>query len=663
MGIRLLMAAGLAATTIIPAAARTLSPEEALGRLNSDGRFKAASSATAPRLIDTGTVDGTTAYYIFTTADRTLFLGADDLSLPLLGYIDHPIGDTEGMPPQMKWWLNEYGREIAYANSSPLAVVADGQSSDSPDTKKPIAPLVKTRWDQSSPYNDLCPVSDGKRCYTGCVATAMAQAMKYFNWPEKGTGTLTYTWSGEQMSMNLDETTFQWADMSDTYSSANPGSSSQQEAVATLMKACGYSVEMNYGSTAAGSGASPYSIVPALVEHFGYDKATELHNRDFYPLDQWEEMIYENLATVGPVIYGGESQEGGHCFICDGYDTDGFFHINWGWSGDYDGYFQLSALNPAGQGAGGSAGGYNSAQDAVLGMRLPREGSSYPAPYLALQGSLIGGVEDGVLILEGGYHGGFFNLSNYAGSFDIGLMLRNTATGDTTYVTGATGRQVASMAGFVSIEYELPEGLAYGTYDAAPVYKVNGSGWTPFKIPQSSPSHVTLTVNADGISVDTSGHISVTGFTAPDGFNIGQVSTVVASVDNTFDEMREAQITLYLCTLTNSTTLTPVVSYGTETLDITARSLSTVTFSTVIPGDTPAGEYYVVFTNAAGNVISEPELVNLQLPSGITDVTDNTPDTPARYFNLQGISVESDALTPGIYIKVSGGESTKVMVR
>lgn len=658
---QLLLAGIFAALTGHFATSATLTPDEALQRLTASDRQKAPFQIS-PRLISTGHFDNLTTYYVFVANERTIFVGADDLSQPLLGYIDHPVDDIGKIPPQMKWWLSEYGREITYANKTTQTPTIDHTSND-PDTKSAIAPLVKTRWDQSAPYNDLCPESDGKRSYTGCVATAMAQAMKYFNWPEKGTGTLSYTWSGEQMSMNLDSVNLEWDQMIDTYSAAAPGTEQQRLAVATLMKACGYSVNMNYGSSTAGSGASPFSIVPALVGHFGYDKATELHMRDFYPLDQWEDMIYQNLATIGPVIYGGESQEGGHCFICDGYDTDGFFHINWGWSGDYDGYFRLSALNPAGQGAGGSAGGYNSAQDAVLGMRKPQAGSSYPDPYLALQGSLVGEVEGDMLVLGAGYQGGFFNLSSYPGSFDIGLEVKNNETGETIYQTAVKGEEIASMAGLVKLEYPLPNGLVYGTYSATPVYKVNGSDWTPFKIPQSSPTHVTLVVDSNGISVDSSGQISVESFTTPDGFNIGQTSTVIATIDNTFDEMREVQISLYLCQLVNETTLSPVISYGTETLDVAARGASTVTFSTLIPGDTPSGDYYVVFTDAAGKVISEPELVNLQLPSGISEIDDNNANTTTEYYTLQGIRVEKTDMIPGVYIKVSGGRSSKVVVR
>lgn len=663
---QLLLAGAMATVVAASLSATALSPEEALSRLASSTAHKIAAteSMTKPRLITAGKSGNLTTYYVFTSDARTLFVGADDAAAPLLGYIDRDVDNLDQLPPQMKWWLGEYSREIAYASGNAaikLNVAPDGATDD----REPIEPLVATRWDQSAPYNDSLPLSNGIRCYTGCVATAMAQAMKYFNWPAKGTGTLSYTWDGNAMSMNLDSTPFEWGQMLDTYTTATDGSEAQRAAVATLMKACGYSVNMNYGSTSAGSGASPFSIVPALVEHFGYDKGTELMMRDFYTIDEWNEMIYQNLATTGPVIYGGESAEGGHCFICDGYESDGYFHINWGWSGDYDGYFLLSALDPAGQGAGGSAGGYNSNQDAVIGMKKPVEGSSYPAPYLALQGTLTGAISNGIIELGGGYHGGFFNMSNYSGIFDIGLELKNTETGEITYLTSVTGQAIASMAGLIKLEFTEPNGLAQGSYEASPVYKVNGSDWTPFKIPKSSPSYITIVSNADGLSIASAGQITITSFTAPDGFDIGEQSTVIAYIDNTYDELIETQITLYLCKLVDSTSLSPVLSYGTETVDLKSRSGASATFSTVIPSSIASGEYYVVFTDQSGNVIYDPTIVTLNLPSGVDSIiADTAADATATYYDMQGRLIGNERPSAGLYIKVSAdGHATKALVK
>lgn len=659
--------AGIMASIMATSAmSATLSPDEALSRVFSSTAHKMAAvgEMPEPQLLTTGKSGESATYYIFTSGERTLFVGADEAAAPLLGYIDRRIETPDQLPPQMKWWLDEYSREIAYASGNERFTLNTAPHR-ADDQRSPIEPMVATRWDQSAPYNDSLPESNGMRCYTGCVATAMAQAMKYFNWPKQGTGTVSYSWDGTEMSMNFGTTAFNWDQMLDTYTSATDGTDTERAAVATLMKACGYSVKMNYGSSSAGSGASPFSIVPALVEYFNYDKGTELMMRDFYTIDEWNEIIYQNLATTGPVIYGGESPNGGHCFICDGYESDGYFHINWGWSGDYDGYFLLSALNPAGQGAGGSEGGYNSNQDAVIGMKKPVEGSEYPAPYLALQGTLTGAISNGVIELGGGYQGGFFNLSNHSGNFDIGLKLKNTATGETIYLTSATNQTIASMAGLVALEYAAPTDLSHGTYEASPVYRVNGSDWTPFKIPQSSPSYITIVSNADGLSIASSGTLSITDFSAPDGFDIGTQSTVIAHISNSYDEMMEVRISLYLCRLVDSTSLSPVVNYGTETVDLNARSEASATFSTVIPNDIQSGEYYVVFTDQSGNVIYDPTLVTVNLPSGVeTPLVDTESDQPAIYYDLYGHRLGDERPATGLYIRVTAdGRATKLLVK
>lgn len=248
------------------------------------------------------------------------------------------------------------------------------------------APLVKTTWNQGAPYNDLCPQKNGQITYTGCVATSTAQVMNYHQWPPQGTGTVSYDWNGQTLSMDFGATTFAWNDMLDSYPTATTGTDAQRQAVATLMKACGYALHMTYGlSEDGGSGAYSSDIANVLINNFSYDVTARYVQREFYSPEEWEQMIYDNLADIGPAIYGGHGSLGGHSFICDGYDTDGLFHINWG--GTSDGYFRLSALDPPSLGAGGGAGGFNSQQNATLGIRKPQPGSVRPLPYIVCGGA------------------------------------------------------------------------------------------------------------------------------------------------------------------------------------------------------------------------------------------------------------------------------------
>lgn len=353
-------AAGAMLLSLLTAGAAPLTPQEALQRLDA-----ALSGRTAPRLVETiNGDDGQVAVYVFTYSGSEGFMlvAADDAVAPLLGY--SPEG-TFAMNPQMtnlNAWLRDAASQISACRALPPYIAAGTRA----ESKTAIAPLITSAWDQAYPYNAFCPTIDGNRCVTGCVATAMAQVMNYWEYPEKGQGSITFSPYGFSSPLSLDfsTVTFDWENMRDRYSPYY--SSTEAHAVATLMKACGYSVKMSYSPT--GSGASSSVIASALITYFNYDRGAKEVYRIHYSNDEWDSLIYDQLATVGPVIYGGSAAEGAHCFICDGYDGNGLFHINWGWSGVSDGYFLLNALDPTEQGMGGYAGGYNNYQSAIINV-------------------------------------------------------------------------------------------------------------------------------------------------------------------------------------------------------------------------------------------------------------------------------------------------------
>lgn len=365
----------LAVVMFLTAGARTITPEEALARLAESDDVPAKLPSREIRgavLAHTAlTIEGSPAVYVFNkTASRGyLVLSADDCATPLLGYSDSGAFDEADMPEAFKWWLSEYAAQIKFMSERKIDISA---LSTAREERQPIEPLVKTMWDQGAPYNDQCPKDGSQATYTGCVATAMAQVMNYFQYPECGTGSISYNAETIQkrLSLNFTRKPFDWDNMADTYVSGNY-TQEQVDAVAYLMKACGYAVKMDYGSDS--SGALALNIAKGLVTYLGYDPNLTYNLRQDYSASEWEEMIYDNLKNIGPVIYGGGSLiGGGHSFVCDGYDTDGYFHFNWGWTGMSNGYFLLDALNPYSLGAGGGGGGgYNFTQDAVLGMQPP----------------------------------------------------------------------------------------------------------------------------------------------------------------------------------------------------------------------------------------------------------------------------------------------------
>ena len=237
-----------------------------------------------------------------------------------------------------------------------------------------VEPLLKDiTWNQTKPYNNCCP----NDYPTGCVATAMGQVMYYYRYPEHGVGSNTYQWNGQQLTANFGTTTYQWSNMQDKLTANS--SSAAQDAVATLLYHVGVSVNMNYGpASEGGSGASPSYIAPALINHFGYDKGCHLRSREYFTKTEWEATVRNELDNGRPILYGGFTMSAsGHSFVCDGYNQQGYYHINWGWDGLNNGYFLLSALDPKTKGTGGGeeGQGFNYNQTMVIGIQKPVDGS------------------------------------------------------------------------------------------------------------------------------------------------------------------------------------------------------------------------------------------------------------------------------------------------
>ena len=315
--------------------------------------------------------------YVFSMSEAGGFVivSNDDRTLHILGFSETGVLDLENMPDEQRAWLQGYADEIAWlklhdASIAPMGTISGARAGS--HEKETIEPLLTTTWAQRAPYNDLCPeYASGKRAVTGCVATAMAQVMNYHKWPVAATEAIPGYQDGYGVYQTaLEATTFNWGNMLDSYSGGE--TTEQNTAVATLMQYCGYSVEMNYGST---SGTNMFKVAPALKTYFGYNETTTYLSRSFYTNDKWEDIIYHELASNRPVIYGGQSTGGGHAFVCDGYRheyaTD-FFHINWGWGGKSDEYYVLSVLDPySGQGTGGSSsnGGFYFGQEAIVGIQ------------------------------------------------------------------------------------------------------------------------------------------------------------------------------------------------------------------------------------------------------------------------------------------------------
>ncbi len=325
-------------------------------------------------------------YYVFNlnSTQGFVIISGDDIVDPILAYSNQGAFDPDHIPAHVAAWLKGYDDQIRFAveqNMQPtLQIKADWDLYKTNNTNpvyksvKNVGPLVQTTWNQSPYYNDLCPYDNaaGDRAVTGCVATAMAQVLKYWNFPAQGAGFNSYNDPkyGTQ-SADFGSTTYNWNGMPMVLNGPNT-------AIATLMYHCGVSVNMTYGVAATG-GSSAYVVSTespitncaeyALKTYFGYPTTLSGKVRQNYDDATWKNMMKADLDANRPLIYAGFGSGGGHCFVCDGYDNNGMFHFNWGWQGQFDGYFDINALNPEGVGTGGGTGGFNSGQQALFGVQ------------------------------------------------------------------------------------------------------------------------------------------------------------------------------------------------------------------------------------------------------------------------------------------------------
>ena len=292
-----------------------------------------------------------------------VIVSADDSADGVLGYSLHGAIDQDDMPDNMKAWLQGYARQIK--------LIEEGKAQAARRASAPrerIEPLIKSQWGQREPYNRECPVDlkTGVRTITGCLATSMSQVMKYWKWPQGATKTV-------EPGNLAPSTTFDWENMLDTYTEGNY-TEAQGNAVAHLMRWAGLTVKMEYGVNM--SGALTILIDKALRDYFGYDKNVRWLSQVEYTIDDWEEMLYQELAAKRPIIYNGyNSSVEGHSFVCDGYDGEGKFHFNWGWNGKFDGFFQIPALDPVGSGDGGSLANpcWSDFHDVIIGIQPPTD--------------------------------------------------------------------------------------------------------------------------------------------------------------------------------------------------------------------------------------------------------------------------------------------------
>ena len=499
------------------------------------------------------------AFYVFPTnqGQGYVILSGDDRTEPILAYSDHdafPVeGSAESLPDGLQWLLQSYAAQIRLldalpSGSSSQSSAAARSARRNQQARRPVPPLLQTLWNQGHPYNLLCPRyyredgTQGDLSATGCVATAIAQVMAYYRYPEKTLRmipgyALTYPTSQGEKRVQLRNipagSVIQWENMADNYVGAE--TEAQQQAVAELMYWVGVGCKMGYGPS---SGAGFPEGVKALINYFGYDDATRIESRGNYTAAAWDNLLYGEIASGHPIAFAGTNTGGAHAFVLDGYDLDGLYHVNWGWGGMCNGYFRIDVLAPddnSGIGASITPDAYNMGQDAIIGMQRPDD---VPAPEVLPQLT----VNDWEIRQGNVFFANYVNWSGVSADWNMGIARVDEA--GNLVVLGSYRTQWLGTDTYVGCEFPV-KGLQEGVHRLVPVSKRASDGqWQSKCNPELT--YILAVVDAAGnvnLSFKPTESIRMTAMNFPGNLRRGDRQPVVATFHNDGDEyLREIHL-------------------------------------------------------------------------------------------------------------------------
>lgn len=479
-----------------------------------DGARRAKGKHYTPqlKLAHISKLRGRTCFYVFNVGldEGFVIIGGDENAREILGYSDHGVFNYDTAPENFKWWIGQYAEQIAQtapaadtATTAPAPLPAKAPATTT-EQHVSVGPLINTKWSQNYPYNCEIPVysNNGQRYLTGCVATAMAQVMNYWQHPKQGVGSYSYMLEDHEFAADFGATTYDWDHMLGNYS--NGYSETEAKAVGTLMYHAGVAVEMEYGLS---SSAAPLeNIGNALVKYFDYDRSISYVDRANYSDQDWEDLVYDELASGRPILYYGTNPDHtyAHEFICEGYDADRkLFIINWGWGGTSDGYYPLTgtyALSP-------SYYRYNSSHRIFTNVQPAGSGTNQATPHLFLNhfSPPVPNVYDYQTGSQKVY--AFIWVKNNGAiteEFDIAIKAIETKTGHTYYWLMGTGFECAPQ-GTIVIEdyYDLHDLNQNGTYELHPLCRFSGQdddSWCELETGPSYQHPVVTVIGADVVN-------------------------------------------------------------------------------------------------------------------------------------------------------------------
>ncbi|MBR5678919.1 MAG: C10 family peptidase [Paludibacteraceae bacterium] len=492
--------------------AAVVSPEEAqqiaqnyIGQQKSYNGYRSPSQRMQLKATRLKNNSDELAYYVFGAEEGGFVLvSADDRLRPVIGHAYRGYYDEQHFPENMREWLDYLTEQIS---NLPDTYFAGPRKQKHYTEVEPL--LDKIEWNQGEPYNNDCPSVDGKKCPTGCVATAAAQIMKYYEYPEKGRGSHQYKWGYKGDTTVLSANFNHYYDWDNMLASYKEGGYSQTEADAVSQLMSDLGIAFNMGYAPGGSGANEYVAARAMVEYFKYDSAAQVISMDLIGAEKFEEKVAKELKFNRPVMMSGRSDsDSGHEFVCDGVNSDDLFHINWGWGGRFNGDFALTAMYPDGQGIGGALDGegYTHNVSAVIGIK-PDKGNS-PVPQLMLSSitvregvAEVGRNESFTLQLDTFINRGLFPWSGYFGYL---IYDENDDIIDTYYLYSSEMLELNPLSYYSYIYFAsvpVSNNVPNGEYRIVPAFtpSLTNKEWTPICLTTGEVAGLDIRVTSSSV--------------------------------------------------------------------------------------------------------------------------------------------------------------------
>ena len=611
------------------------------------------------------------AYYVFNaTRGGYVIVAGDDRAPAVLGYSDNGRFDAQDIPEALQYLLEGYAAQIESLDQGAKAMTQQ------PKAGPAISPLMAAAWRQDTPYNILLPtLSNGNHAVTGCAATAMAQVMHYWKWPARPTTTIpAYESSSLHIYMpELEPVDFDWDNMHDTYLTDDT-TSTAAVAVATLNLYCAQALKMDflYGSSAAVTSR----ILTLLPTYFGYKPSAHGLSRSNYTTHQWSDIIYNELKAGRPVIYSTSKKSGGHAFVCDGYDGNGMYHINWGWNGLTNGYFLLNVLNPDEQGTGGISGNYGYIYDQriFVGIEPGNDGSidvELTASNLVLHSMTTerpSTNEYFTAVVSGHFNN--FTSQRQPVCMGWGLYDKDYVLVDNLFSSiSSQGITPGNYIPHDFIELNFGEYLTSGTYRILPIFCEAGTdNWRPCA--GTDINYIELTI--DGNTCDYTGHgtFGANDFTV-NAINIESTlhkgSPVNIGVDLTNDGL--SQNTLLHMFINGAFNASGFVALGNGESGVipysftpNATGVYTITFSFNDDGSDPIATRTITITE-----MPEANLSATVTPLNVTDAANHiiTSNCFSAKFDItnNGTTPYNEQVSLKLYKRLYGGYASNVQVK